>query len=160
MKNLFELCKPREDVFKEFQQDDALDLANLADNSIDAKLFFDETYVTSGMNDLVDKAFSRFAGVGTTGLIRLKQAMGGGKTHNMVALGLLARYPEYRKYMQKDSIHGVSDKIRVVSYTGRNSDIPYGLWGEIAKQIGKFDQFRPYYNPVLAAPGQNAWIEL
>lgn len=63
MKNLFELCKPREDVFKEFQQDDALDLANLADNSIDAKLFFDETYVTSGMNDLVDKAFSRFAGV-------------------------------------------------------------------------------------------------
>lgn len=160
MKTLFELCKPREDVFSEVQQDDALDLANLADNSIDGKLFFEETYVTSGMSDLIDRAFSRFAGTGTTGLIRLKQAMGGGKTHNMIALGLLAQYPEYRKYIKDEVIHGVDKKIKVVSYTGRNSDIQYGLWGEIARQLGKFEQFKPYYNPVLSAPGQNAWIQL
>ena len=160
MKALFELCKPRGDVFSDVQQDDALDLANLSDNSIDVKLFFEETYVTAGMSDLVDRAFSRFAGNGSTGLIRLKQAMGGGKTHNMVALGLLAQHPEYRKYMKDDIIHGVDKNIKVVSYTGRNSDIQYGLWGEIARQLGKFDQFKPYYDPVLSAPGQNAWIQL
>ena len=160
MKALFELCKPRGDVFSDVQQDDALDLANLSDNSIDVKLFFEETYVTAGMSDLVDRAFSRFAGNGSTGLIRLKQAMGGGKTHNMVALGLLAQHPEYRKYMKDDIIHGVDKNIKVVSYTGRNSDIQYGLWGEIARQLGKFDQFKPYYDPVLSASGQNAWIQL
>lgn len=160
MKTVFELCKPRAEVFSEIHQDDALDLANLVDNSIDGKLFFEETYVTDGMSELIDRAFSRFAGVGTTGLIRLKQAMGGGKTHNMVALGLLAKYPEYRKYMRNEIIHGVNKEIKVVSYTGRNSDIQYGLWGEIATQLGKFEQFEPYYTPVLSAPGQNAWIQL
>lgn len=160
MKTLFELCKPRAEVFSEIHQDDALDLANLVDNSIDGKLFFEETYVTDGMSELIDRAFSRFAGVGTTGLIRLKQAMGGGKTHNMVALGLLAKHPEYRKYMRNEIIHGVNKEIKVVSYTGRNSDIQYGLWGEIATQLGKFEQFEPYYTPVLSAPGQNAWIQL
>lgn len=159
MKNLFELCKPREDVFTKQQQDDALDLANLSDGSIDENLFFEETYVTDGMKQLIDVAFQRFAGVGPTGLIRLKQAMGGGKTHNMVALGLLAKHPELRKNVPDNIIHGVDKPIKVISYTGRNSDIQYGIWGEIAGQLGKLEQFSPYYSP-LSAPGQNAWIEL
>lgn len=71
-------------MFADKQQDDALDLANLSDNSIDAKLFFDETYITGGMSELVDKAFERFSGTGTTGLIRLKQAMGGGKLSHLL----------------------------------------------------------------------------
>ena len=80
MKTLYELCKPRQDVFDDRHQDDALDLANLTDGSIDADLFFEETYFTEGMNQLVNAAFMRFAGKGSDGLICLKQAMGGGKT--------------------------------------------------------------------------------
>lgn len=102
MKSLYELCQPRADVFEDKHQDDVLDLANLTEDSIDADLFFEETYFTDGMKQLVDLAFQRFAGIGATGLIRLKQAMGGGKTHNMITLGLLAKHPELREKYAKN----------------------------------------------------------
>lgn len=159
MKSLYELCQPRADVFENKHQDDVLDLANLADNSIDANLFFEETYFTDGMKQLVDLAFQRFAGTGANGLIRLKQAMGGGKTHNMITLGLLARHPELRKKYAEEFTHNVDRKIKVVTFTGRNNDVPFGIWGEIAAQLGKKEQFNDCYSP-LAAPGQSSWIKL
>lgn len=157
MKSLFEVCKPRESVFNENKRDDTLDLANLIDNSIDAEAFFNETYVTEGMQLLFDTAFKRFEGKETSGLVKLTQSMGGGKTHNMVALGLLAQNPSIRKKMLTDTTF--EEEIRVVAYTGRESDIPYGVWGEIARQLGKEDLFKDYYAP-LKAPGQSAWINL
>lgn len=158
MKTLFDTCKPRESVFDESKRDDTLDLANLTDYSIDADAFFRETYITAGMSQLFDIAFSRFAGKAASGLIKLTQSMGGGKTHNMVALGLLARNPELRAKLLGNK-YTITQNIRVVSYTGRESDIPYGIWGEIAKQLGKEELFRDYYAP-LKAPGQSAWINL
>lgn len=157
MKSLFEACKPRESVFDETKRDDTLDLANLIDNSIDAEAFFNETYVTEGMQLLFDTAFKRFEGKATSGLVKLTQSMGGGKTHNMVALGLLAQNPLIRKKMLTDTTF--EEEIRVVAYTGRESDIPYGVWGEIARQLGKEELFKDYYAP-LKAPGQSAWINL
>jgi hypothetical protein len=158
MKTLFEACKPRQSVFDEAKRDDTLDLANLIDNSIDAEAFFNETYITEGMQLVFDTAFKRFEGKAPSGLVKLTQSMGGGKTHNMVALGLLAQNPSLRKKI----LGGTStfdEQIRVVAYTGRESDIPYGIWGEIAKQLGKEELFKDYYAP-LKAPGQSAWINL
>ncbi|WP_297965594.1 DUF499 domain-containing protein [uncultured Anaerovibrio sp.] len=159
MKSLYDLCTPRRDIFDDNLHDDALDLANLKDGSIDVDKFFEETYITEGMHTLIDISFQRFAGIGARGLIRLKQSMGGGKTHNMITLALLAQHPELRKNVPSDIIHGFDKPVRVVSYTGRNNDIKYGLWGEIAEQLGKKEAFNEYYAP-LAAPGQNSWIEL
>ena len=157
---LFNLCKPRDSVFDETKRDDTLDLSNLNDNTIDADEFFKETYVTDGMKHLFDTAFKRFEGKGASGLVRLTQAMGGGKSHNMVALGLLARYPDFRKGIYKNESPKTAGKeIRLVSYTGRESDIKHGIWGEIAKQLGKTSVFKDYYTP-LSAPGQSAWINL
>lgn len=158
MKSLFDACKPRESVFDETKRDDTLDLANLIDNSIDAEAFFNETFVTDGMQLLFDTAFKRFEGKATSGLVKLTQSMGGGKTHNMVALGLLAQNPSIRKKMF-NSKSTFDKEIRVVAYTGRESDIPYGIWGEIARQLGKEELFKDYYAP-LKAPGQSAWINL
>ncbi|GGN57563.1 DUF499 domain-containing protein [Oceanobacillus indicireducens] len=158
MKSLFEACKPRESVFEETNRDDTLDLANLIDNSIDAEEFFKETYITDGMQYLFETAFKRFEGKSQSGLIKLTQAMGGGKTHNLVALGLLAKNPSLRNEILGDSF-SFEQEIRVVSYTGRESDIPYGIWGEIARQLGKEELFKDYYAP-LKAPGQSAWINL
>ncbi|WP_336990020.1 DUF499 domain-containing protein [Bacillus infantis] len=158
MKTLFEACKPRQSVFDEAKRDDTLDLANLIDNSIDAEAFFNETYITEGMQLVFETAFKRFEGKAPSGLVKLTQSMGGGKTHNMVALGLLAQNPSLRKKI----LGGAStfdDEIRVVAYTGRESDIPYGIWGEIAKQLGQEELFKDYYAP-LKAPGQSAWINL
>ena len=84
--------------------------------------------------------------------------MGGGKTHNLLAFGLLARHPSVRdealagKY-QPDRALG---SVKVVSFSGRQSDAPYGLWGAIAESLGKKEHFKDYYSP-LRAPGQQAW---
>lgn len=60
--------------------------------------FFDENYFTSGMLTLVDRASRQLAGERTgSSVFLLSQAMGGGKTHSMIGLGLLARDPELRK---------------------------------------------------------------
>lgn len=159
MKSLFEVCKPRESVFDESKRDDTLDLANLIDQSINAEDFFKETYITEGMNLVFDTAFKRFEGKAPSGLIKLTQAMGGGKTHNMVALGLLAQNPALRTKLLDGKYDLGGKEIKVVAYTGRESDIQYGIWGEIARQLGKEELFKDYYAP-LKAPGQSAWINL
>ena len=97
MKTLHELCQPRASVFDETRREDVLNLSDLMEGRIDPEEFFAENFLTEGMNLLIETAFERFVSQGTTGIIRLTQAMGGGKTHNMLALGLLTMHPSYRK---------------------------------------------------------------
>jgi wyosine [tRNA(Phe)-imidazoG37] synthetase (radical SAM superfamily) len=86
--------------------------------------------------------------------------MGGGKTHNMIALGLLASNPALRtKVLGSDGAGSKLGKVRVIGFNGRQSDAPLGIWGAIADQLGKKDQFKDYYSP-LQAPGETAWINL
>ncbi len=86
--------------------------------------------------------------------------MGGGKTHNMIALGFLAHFQELRqKEFEKDWAGTKVGRIRVVGFDGRNSDAPFGLWGEIADQLGKKETFKELYSP-LKAPGVTSWINL
>lgn len=160
MRTLFELCKPRESVFDETKREDVLNLSDLVEGRIDPAAFFEENYLTSGMNILFESAFKRFAKEGSTGVIKLTQAMGGGKTHNMLALGLLASNPYYReKIMTNASKYKSLGKVRLVAFSGRESDAPLGIWGAIADQLGKKDVFQSYYSP-LSAPGETAWINL
>jgi predicted AAA+ superfamily ATPase len=58
-----------------------------------AREFFDKNYVTKGMELLLSQGLKRLAGKSDQAVFELKQAMGGGKTHSMIALGLLAREP-------------------------------------------------------------------
>ena len=159
MKTLFEACKPRQSVFDETKRDDTLDLSNLLDGSINGKHFFEETFITEGMELLFDTAFKRFQGKAASGLIKLTQAMGGGKTHNMVALGVLAKNKEIRKSILNGKYAYMDSDIRVVAYTGRETHLKFGIWGEIAQQLGKKELFNSFYSPLMA-PGQSAWINL
>ncbi|MBF0120192.1 MAG: DUF499 domain-containing protein [Desulfobacterales bacterium] len=160
MKTLFELCKPRLSVFDETKREDVLNLSDLVEGRIDPASFFEENYLTGGMNLLFETAFKRFIKKGTTGVIKLTQAMGGGKTHNMLALGLLAENLEYReKILNNISQYKSLGKVRLVAFSGRESDAPLGIWGAIAEQLGKKDIFKQYYSP-LSAPGETAWINL
>src|SRR5256886_8241210 len=63
----------------------------------DGTQFFEKTYITQGMQDLISEGMARLAGVSTQGVFHLKQAMGGGKTHLLVGFGLLAKHPTLRK---------------------------------------------------------------
>ena len=81
----------------------------------------------------------------------------------MIALGLLAKDPELRRRVLAGesrifAAQGMG-KVKVVGFSGRESDAPGGIWGSIAKQLGKEAQFAPYIN-VLSAPGPEAWRTL
>lgn len=161
MKSLDSLCKPRASVFDKSKRDTVLDLINLARGDIDPGEFFDENWVTEGMKTLLRQAFLRLEGRSSQGLFKLTQSMGGGKTHNLLVLGLLAKHARYRTKLF-EGIHKVDPAlgtVKVVAFSGRESDVRYGVWGAIAEQLGKVDQFKEYYSP-LRAPGQSAWQNL
>lgn len=155
-------CLPRASVFDSTKRDTVHDLLDLVEDRIDPKRFFDENFVTQGMRTLLDEAFKRLeGGAQSQGVFRLSQAMGGGKTHNLIALGLLAKHPDFRAKVM-GGFHkpqGSVGKVRVAAFSGRQNDVPYGIWGEIARQLGKQEAFAPYYTP-LSAPGQEAWANL
>ena len=157
MRTINEMLKPRENVFSDTAREDVLNLTDLAENRIDAHKFFGENFQTQGMTVLFDTAFARFKGESDTGVIKLTQAMGGGKTHSMLALALLAQNSEIRENLLGPTYAGIGD-IRVVSFSGReNAD--FGIWGSIAEQLGKKEFFKDYYSP-LKAPGEKSWVEL
>ena len=158
MKSVAELCKPRESVFVDSTRDDVLNLSDLVEGRIDAVNFFDENFKTRGMEILFNTAFNRFSGKSATGVIKLTQAMGGGKTHNMLALALLAQNPQLRKRVLGNAYSNVGS-IKVIAFSGRESDAEYGIWGSLAEQLGKQEVFAGYYSP-LRAPGESAWINL
>lgn len=157
MRTIYEMLKPRENVFSDTAREDVLNLTDFAENRIDAKKFFKENYKTQGMAMLFDTAFSRFKGESDTGVIKLTQAMGGGKTHSMLALALLAQNPEIRENLLGPTFAGIG-VIRVVSFSGREN-AEFGIWGSIAEQLGKKEFFNEYYSP-LRAPGEKSWVEL
>ena len=152
---LKESCTPRRSVFNKERRDVVLDLSDLLEGKIDPNRFFDENFVTSGMNTLLEKTFSRLEGESDqASAFLLTQAMGGGKTHVMIALGLLAGNAALRKKALGDDGPGSKlGAVRVVGFTGRESDAKLGIWGEIADQLGKKEFFKEYYSP-LQAPGK------
>src|SRR4051812_45279235 len=96
MKTLQQLCIPRDSVFDIAKRDTVLNLTHLTDGKIDAESFFEESYVTDGMRTLLVEAFRRLQGKTEQGIFKLTQAMGGGKTHNLITVGMLAKHPEFR----------------------------------------------------------------
>lgn len=156
------LCKPRPSVFAADRRATVLSLDTFLKGQVNGPEFFDENFFTIGMTTLVDRAFRHLGGSGAgSSVFLLSQAMGGGKTHSMIALGLLARDPKLRK-----TVLGEQDPApklgpcRVVGFNGRSTDAPGGIWGAIAEQLGKADQFAKYVSPLLSAPGPEAWKQM
>ena len=129
MKSLKLLCTPRDSVFDPQKRDTVLDLTDLINDRIQPDEFFVENYITEGMKTLLEHAFWRLEGKSEQGVFKLKQAMGGGKTHNLLALGLLARHPKFRdavmgSFYRPDSRLG---PVKVIAFSGRELDAPLGI---------------------------------
>lgn len=160
MKTLLQACQPRKTVFDRARRDVVLDITDLIENRIIAADFFEENYITDGMRRLLIEAFRRFKGESDQGVFKLTQAMGGGKTHNMIAVGLLATHPELREKVLPDlALAKELGTVRVIGFTGRETDAPLGIWGALADQLGKKEVFKDHYSP-LKAPGPSAWVNL
>lgn len=155
-------CTPRDSVFAADRRATVLSLDTFLQGKVHGGEFFDENYFTNGMVALVDRAFRHLSGNGAgSSVFLLSQAMGGGKTHSMIGLGLLAKDAELRRRVlgDKDPAPRLG-RCRVVGFNGRSTDAPGGIWGSIAEQLGKAGQFARYVSPLLSAPGPEAWKQL
>jgi hypothetical protein len=161
--SIHSLCKPRQSVFVADRRATVLNLDTFLKGKVNGPEFFEENFFTNGMLTLVDRAFRHLGGSGAgSSVFLLSQAMGGGKTHSMIALGLLARDPELRKKVLSGE-QNPAPKLglcRVAGFNGRSTDAAGGIWGSIADQLGKSEQFARYVSPLLSAPGPEAWKQL
>jgi hypothetical protein len=155
-------CSPRDSVFAADRRATVLSLDTFLQNKVHGGEFFSENYFTAGMATLLDRAFRHLSGnAAGSSIFLLSQAMGGGKTHSMIGFGLLARDPELRRKVLGDQDPAPKlGRCRVVGFNGRNTDAAGGIWGSIAEQLGKAEQFARYVSPMLNAPGPQAWKQL
>ena len=86
-------CKPRQSVL-DGTADFVVNLADLPHlTPEEAEEFLDSTVLTAGMEQILMQSFSRHAGDGVaSGIYKLSESMGGGKTQSMIVAGILARY--------------------------------------------------------------------
>jgi hypothetical protein len=94
-------------------------------------------------------------------LFELAQAMGGGKTHLMAALGLLARFPSQRPaVLSQDVLERLDEKpARIAVFDGRTSPDNY-LWGDIAEQLGCGEMMRPFWQHGPKPPSKDDWKKM
>jgi len=132
------------------------------DSSDQGQAFFERNYVTRGMEELLEQGLQRLSGQTDQALFELSQAMGGGKTHLMSALGLLARYPERRReVLSQETLERIDDEpARVAVFDGRENPREF-LWGVVAKQLGEHAErvLRPFWEHGPEAPGKEHWKE-
>lgn len=133
-------------------------LAQMIDSDDGGQAFFEKSYLTRGMEELLREGLLRLSGQTDQALFELAQAMGGGKTHLMCALGLLAKYPSQRSHVLPSDVIARLDNqpARVAVFDGRDSPDHY-LWGALAKQLGAEEQMRPFWKDGPKAPGKEHW---
>ena len=133
------------------------ELINLEGNG---EAFFEKTFITQGMQDLISEGIARLAGTSSQAVFHLKQAMGGGKTHLLVGFGLLAKDPALRqKYCAGMPAASAFATAKIAAFNGRNNPDHF-FWGEIASQLGKGDQFRAFWTSGPTAPDEKDWLKL
>ncbi|AJY53214.1 anti-phage-associated DUF499 domain-containing protein [Halomonas sp. KO116] len=127
----------------------------------DGTAFFERNYVTQGMAQLFNEGLLRLSGKSDQAVFELSQAMGGGKTHLMIALGLMAKHPHLRQSYLPKSLESQVDiqDVNLAAFNGRNAPNHY-VWGEIASQLGKAAEIRDYWADGPRAVDEAKWMEL
>lgn len=154
---------PRDSVFNADVRNTVAKLKDLEGGVTNPVSFFEESHFTKGLTELCKKGFSRLSGEYGNGVFELTQSMGGGNTHSLMSFSLLARDPELRSsVLRREGVEqfGAFGSAKIVVFEGEdNLNLPYGLWGEIARQLRKLQEFSQFYSP-LSAPSTGAWTRL
>jgi predicted AAA+ superfamily ATPase len=146
-------------VIQDYRMSQAIEnLADLINDAGDGREFFARNFVTHGMEQLFREGLLRLSGKSDQAVFELTQAMGGGKTHMMIAFGLLARHPHLRAEVLPADLNGRIDfsQTRIAAFNGRNNPDHY-LWGEIASQLGEAEAIKPYWVNGPRAVDQRQW---
>lgn len=136
-------------------------LADLIKDAGDGKEFFSRNYVTHGMEQLFREGMLRLSGKSDQAVFELTQAMGGGKTHMMIALGLLAKYAHLRPDVLPADLNERLDfgNARIAAFNGRNNPDNY-IWGEIASQLGESEKIKQHWINGPKSVDQQKWKEI
>lgn len=136
-------------------------LSDLIREAGDGREFFARNFITHGMDQLFREGLLRLSGKSDQAVFELTQAMGGGKTHMMIALGLLARHPQLRpSVLAPDLAERVgAGSARIAAFNGRNNPEHY-VWGEIAYQLGAAEQIKPHWVHGPKAVDQQKWKDI
>ena len=136
MKTVKDACELQPNALSIKLSDQIEQLDALITSEGDGKAFFEKTYITQGMQDLISEGLARLAGASSQAIFHLKQAMGGGKTHLLVGFGLLARHPELRKaYCGGMPNANAFANAGTAAFNGRNSPDHF-FWGDIEAYLG------------------------
>ncbi|MFQ6079777.1 MAG: DUF499 domain-containing protein, partial [Thermodesulfobacteriota bacterium] len=85
----------------------------------DAETFFQKTFLTEGLKNLLDRVEKRLKGEGGEPVIQLQTPFGGGKTHALIAM-----YHRAKEWNVKNIV-----------LVGTELSVEETLWGEIEKQL-------------------------
>ena len=155
-----QIIEPHPDVREgNFRQAEfAADLAAVMRNAAapeyqEAREFFERTYMTEGLRDLLANGFRRLTGAGGDPVVQLQTNFGGGKTHSMLALYHAfsdeIKLSDLRDFDEIQGLVGAIDddlsaRRAVIVGTDFNVSQPRQhsecttrtIWGEIAYQLG------------------------
>ena len=160
MKTVRDACELQPNAISIKLSDQIEQLDELITAEGDGRAFFEKTFITQGMKDLITEGIARLAGSSSQGIFHLKQAMGGGKTHLLVGFGLLARHAALRKTYCAGMAHADAfETTSIAAFNGRNSPAHF-FWGEIANQLGKGDAFKEFWASGPKAPDEKDWLGL
>lgn len=149
MKNLYQSCTPRQTVI-DGTADFVVNLSDLPKlTEAEAREFLDSNVLTSGMEMLLSQAFARMAGTGSaSGIYKLSESMGGGKTQSMIVAGILARFPHLASLVSfKEPLPKAHPDV-VASFTGRATDKK--VWVTLGDALG-------VNFPADRAPSEEEW---
>jgi len=120
----------------------------------DASIFFQRTYLTEGLKNLLENVLSRLSGgkglpaathsplaeQAGDPVIQLQTPFGGGKTHALLALYHAVKNREKVEHLDIISKLPKSKNTKVVVFVGTQADPLKGRtpWGEIAHQLGVY----------------------
>jgi predicted AAA+ superfamily ATPase len=160
LKTVRDACTPHKMALDFSMAEQIEDLAAVIGGAGDGQAFFAKNHITAGMRQLFDLGLRRLAGRSDQAVFELTQAMGGGKTHTMIAFGLVARNAKLRESVVPEFAASSSfGGAKIVAFSGRQYPDHF-LWGEIASQLGKPEAFRRYWQDGASAPDERAWLEL
>lgn len=152
------LCAPSAEVESDAVAEQVAQISDVAAGTIDGDAFFRRNHFTDGLGRLVATGFERLAGMSDSGAFYLTQAMGGGKTHSLITMALLASDPALRHRIVPDIAQKHSfGKAKVIAFDGHNSPQNF-LWGNIADQLGRPETMQRFWANGAAAPGVDDWV--
>jgi len=152
-----QLCTPNAVVTSDSLVEQVAQLEDFASGKIDGREFFRRNHFTAGLDLLVKRGFERLAGKTDDGAFYLTQAMGGGKTHSLIAFGLLAANPALRKEILPRLASGEEfGAAKVVIFNGHQNPDSL-LWGYVAEKLGRGDVMAPFWQKGARSPGVDEW---